>query len=210
MKNLIKFGLGLSGLIRFLFGLLIVGILFLLLIRRALNRKWTEAQGIRAIHSVFTGTKYQKLIPYLIAQFKHETGDGTSRIYQESANLFGMKVPTRRKTKALGEKYGHAVYKNPTQSAIDMLYYLTFVNFPTVISGTPQYVLNLKARNYFEDSYENYLKGMTRNSLNAEVLDSSALSGNYKYNESTGKLEETTALEKYTSAGFWKSIFSYI
>lgn len=48
----------------------------------------------------------------IYAQAVHETGRFTSDIFRESNNLFGMKLPSRRKTTATGENRGHATFKN--------------------------------------------------------------------------------------------------
>jgi flagellum-specific peptidoglycan hydrolase FlgJ len=55
------------------------------------------------------------------AQAVLETGNFTSRIFRESHNLFGMKLPKIRPTVATGERYGHATYCHWKDSVDDYL-----------------------------------------------------------------------------------------
>lgn len=48
-----------------------------------------------------------------------ETGTFTSDIFFENNNLFGMKMPERRATTAIGINRGHATYKNWRSSVDD-------------------------------------------------------------------------------------------
>lgn len=48
-----------------------------------------------------------------------ESGNFSSDIFKENHNLFGMKMPERRATTAIGVNRGHAVYKNWRESVID-------------------------------------------------------------------------------------------
>lgn len=51
--------------------------------------------------------------PYIaLAQAKLESGDFKSKMFRENCNLFGMKLARQRLTTALGEKSGHAVYRD--------------------------------------------------------------------------------------------------
>ena len=62
--------------------------------------------------------------PYIVyAQCIVETGNFTSTIMKENNNLFGMKLPERRATLALGVKKGHAYYRNWKESIIDYSLY---------------------------------------------------------------------------------------
>lgn len=55
----------------------------------------------------------------VMAQAKIETAHFTSKIFRENNNLFGMKLPERRSTTAIGEQYNHASYTSWRQSVID-------------------------------------------------------------------------------------------
>lgn len=62
--------------------------------------------------------------PYIVyAQCIVETGNFTSIIMKENNNLFGMKLPERRATLALGVKKGHAYYRDWKESIIDYSLY---------------------------------------------------------------------------------------
>lgn len=59
----------------------------------------------------------------VVAQYKVETGNGTSKIFKENHNLFGMKVSKLRPTTASGENYNHAYYKNWKESVLDYAFW---------------------------------------------------------------------------------------
>lgn len=60
--------------------------------------------------------KYPKVV---LAQAKIESGNFTSKIFKENNNLFGMKLPVRRKTTAIGVNRKHAKYSDWVESLID-------------------------------------------------------------------------------------------
>ena len=55
----------------------------------------------------------------VMAQAKLETGNFTSKVFDENHNLFGMKLARQRETTAIGEQYSHARYINWEQSLSD-------------------------------------------------------------------------------------------
>ena len=58
--------------------------------------------------------------PYIVySQAIIESGNFTSNIWRENNNMFGMKMPERRPTLAIGISKGHAVYKNWKECIID-------------------------------------------------------------------------------------------
>lgn len=63
----------------------------------------------------------------IYAQSVLETGGFDSPIFKENNNLFGMKLPRKRKSHATGENRGHATYKNIKNSIRD--YFLRQQNF---------------------------------------------------------------------------------
>lgn len=132
-----------------LVGLLMLYVLFLR----------TKSQS-KEIETVFRGTEYQNLVPLIIAQAKHETGNFTSSLFRNHNNMFGMKVPVKRKSFRNGEtENGFSTFANTKDSARDFLEYLRSVNFPKNVDSF-QYVAALKNRKYFEDALGNYLKGV--------------------------------------------------
>ena len=58
--------------------------------------------------------------PYIVySQAIIESGNFTSNIWKENNNMFGMKMPERRSTLAIGINKGHAVYRNWKECIID-------------------------------------------------------------------------------------------
>ncbi|MCH9735998.1 MAG: glucosaminidase domain-containing protein [Actinomycetia bacterium] len=55
----------------------------------------------------------------IIAQAQLESGNFSSNIFKENHNLFGMKLPSRRPTMAIGENRGFAVYPSWMDSVVD-------------------------------------------------------------------------------------------
>lgn len=64
--------------------------------------------------------KYENII---IAQYKLETGNGTSQIYKLNNNLFGMKKAYSRPSTCIKENLGHAYYDNWKESIIDYAFW---------------------------------------------------------------------------------------
>jgi uncharacterized FlgJ-related protein len=56
-------------------------------------------------------------------QYIIESAHGTSNICKENHNLFGMKLPWKRKTVAIGKNRNHAVYSSFIQSIEDYKLY---------------------------------------------------------------------------------------
>lgn len=65
----------------------------------------------------------------VLAQAKLETGNYSSRIFQENNNLFGMKEASVRCHTSLGTQYKHAFYQNWRESVLDYaLYQSTYLS----------------------------------------------------------------------------------
>ena len=62
------------------------------------------------------GVKHPDIV---LAQFRLETGNGTSKKCVKYKNLFGMKLAKQRKTTALGEVDDYAYYSHWTESVKD-------------------------------------------------------------------------------------------
>ena len=83
--------------------------------------------------------------PYIVyAQCIVETGNFTSTIMKENNNLFGMKLPERRATLALGVKRGHSYYRSWRESIIDYSLYQM------------AYMRGLSEEEYFEKLKQSY------------------------------------------------------
>lgn len=93
-------------------------------------------------------------------QAYHETGGFKSAIYKDNRNLFGMKASTRDYDK--GTLHGHAVFTSYDDSIRDLLAYMAarkggIEGFVLDVHG---YAKHLKELAYYEDSVENYERGM--------------------------------------------------
>jgi len=95
----------------------------------------------------------------LVAQAAHETSNFTSRIFIENHNLFGMKLAKIRKTAAIGQRYGHAIFRNIEDSILDIIIYLTFSDIPKNFTDSDSYVEAIKDKGYFTASLREYQKG---------------------------------------------------
>jgi hypothetical protein len=122
-----------------------------------------KSSPAQAINRVFRGSKYEYLIPLLIAQAKHETGNFQSNLFRNHNNMFGMKIPRSRtsfrngQVTLNGETF--STFASLEQSAKDQLAYLEAVNFPRV-NDSFEFVAALQNRGYFTDNFGNYLKGV--------------------------------------------------
>ena len=97
---------------------------------------------------------------FITAQAAHETGNFNSTIFKENNNLFGMKLPAIRQTTATGEKRGHATYNTIEDSIKDFKIYYEVRKYLFNYSSIDTYVKDLKAKNYFEASEQDYKEGV--------------------------------------------------
>lgn len=96
--------------------------------------------------------------PYVaLAQLKLESANGTSDIFKNGNNLFGLKVPRYRATTALGTRNNHAYYSHWRQSILDYAFFCTYSMNQENSSSQDEWVKYL-GRNYAQDnSYEKKL-----------------------------------------------------
>ena len=95
----------------------------------------TEVQLIHDINDPFSEEKVReylkklrvKYVDVAVAQMKLESANGTSKIFREGNNLFGMREPGRRPTTALGTRNNHAYYSHWRQSVIDYALFQAYV-----------------------------------------------------------------------------------
>jgi flagellum-specific peptidoglycan hydrolase FlgJ len=85
-----------------------------------------------------------------LAQMKLESANGTSKVFKENNNLFGMKLPKFRPTTALGEKNNHSYYSHWRQSVVDYAIWQSFVMNPENVASEKNWVEYLN-RMYAED-----------------------------------------------------------
>lgn len=65
-----------------------------------------------------------------LAQMKVESANGTSKVFREGNNLFGMQAAVKRPTTSLGIRNNHAYYSHWRQSVIDYALFQAFVSNP--------------------------------------------------------------------------------
>ena len=92
----------------------------------------------------------------IFAQAAHETGNFTSDIFKENNNLFGMKLARVRKTTAIGENRGHAVYASIEDCIKDYWLYNKAFNYLAEYSSVASFVRALVLKKYFEAKPEEY------------------------------------------------------
>lgn len=110
-------------------------------------------------------SKYRALLPYMVAQAKHETGNFTSSLYLLHSNMYGMKNGS---IISAWEKIGpkapdggtYASYASDFDSVKDLLQWFVWKKFPESVANVEQYASELKARGYFGDSLTNYTNGL--------------------------------------------------
>jgi hypothetical protein len=96
----------------------------------------------------------------IVAQAGFETGNFTSVIFKENNNLFGMKLPRIRKTTAIGENRGHAVYKSWEDCIKDYWLYSKALGYLSHYSNVVNFVRALVQKKYFEAKPEDYQRGV--------------------------------------------------
>jgi len=95
--------------------------------------KLTEVERMIVIDQETHFTKDRLIVEIGYMNFKHpeivyaqailETGNFTSVIFKENNNMFGMKLPRTRATKAIDENRGHARFENWEDSLDDYAMY---------------------------------------------------------------------------------------
>lgn len=137
-----------------------LGLCVLFLLRRDQSK---ASPKIRPIDQNWMGSRYLGLLPYVEAQAVHESGNYSSDLVNRANNLFGMKRPTNRPFFGIGRTDNdYAVYRDWRQSVQDLFAWMDYTKFPVFVSGSGQYVAELKKRRYFEDNESNYLNGVNR------------------------------------------------
>lgn len=111
-----------------------------------INDPFSEIKVRKYLHEL-----HVKYVDVAIAQMKLESASGTSKVFKEGNNLFGMKMPSKRPTTALGVKNGHAYYSHWRMSCIDYALFQAYTMDLDNISSEMDW-LNYIGRVYAEDS----------------------------------------------------------
>jgi flagellum-specific peptidoglycan hydrolase FlgJ len=120
--------------------------------------------------SIIRRSEFKDLLPYIIAQAKHETGNFSSRLSREANNIFGMRKVYKRKNFQIGTTKGEGgadfgVYATKDDAVRDFLEWLRQWKtkpFPRRVSSAAAYASELKQRGYFSDDLANYKEGILR------------------------------------------------
>jgi len=135
----------------------------LILLHRFLITSRRKVKPLKAISKVL---KAQGLEPSMIrllqAQAIHETGNFTSRLFLENNNVFGMKIPSIRKTLNIAPgNQQFSKFASVDDSIKDMMFYLDHFSIPLDLADPFLYAQILKDKNYYEDPVEVYFKGLS-------------------------------------------------
>ena len=103
---------------------------------------------------------YPETAEMIVAQAAHESGNFTSAIYLYQNNPFGMKVAVSRRSTAVSEARGHAVFESVESAARDYWLYYQARQYPPFWKDIDTFVRALKAKGYFEADVEVYLKAV--------------------------------------------------
>jgi hypothetical protein len=115
------------------------------------RNQFSESSMINLAKSL--GVKY---IDIMVAQARIETGWYTSKIFIHNNNIFGMKLPERRHTTAIGSNRGHAQYISWQQSVAD---YKIWQSKVLIKNKSRRKYLSYIGRNYAENgNYINLIK----------------------------------------------------
>lgn len=122
--------------------LLVIGLLIALMLSL---RKKSKFGLLGVIYMLLS--PHRKLLKYAIAQAKVESANFTSKVYQTDNNMFGMKVNSRPfESPGLmspeGQPYAH--YERDFDSIRDFVAWLQQVGFPTTVSDSEQYAIEMK------------------------------------------------------------------
>lgn len=107
---------------------------------------------------------------YWTAVSKLETANYTSRLFREANNLFGMGVPTVRRSLRSGvwtgidggEERQFSAYASTANSVKDLVLYLQSRSYPTTFGSAEQFVNFMRSKGYFESDPQKYLDGIKR------------------------------------------------
>jgi len=142
------------------------GVLLLLLLyvinRRRIKMTTQNSYGFIVYGLLIDNGFFPQTARFITAQAAHETGNFTSAIFRKNNNCFGMKLPKIRKTLAISERHGHAVYETLADCVGDFWLYYKYVNLPDLWKDAETYITALKNKSYFEDKLDTYIQGVKK------------------------------------------------
>jgi uncharacterized FlgJ-related protein len=153
--------------------------IIIILVFLLINLKTSESlrtQGLFEDPPITYENLYEQILKYgikfpdvVFAQAVIETGNFTSALFRNANNLFGMKLPKKRETLAIGQNRGFAVFESWTHSVNDYLLWQEYVLRNKDIKTKNEYLAYLN-RYYAEN--KTYVSSLNRVMLrHKELLD---------------------------------------
>lgn len=138
---------GLNEYLLFLIGLVIAFLGF---------RTLKKSNPRQTIAKVLAKSKYKAYTCWITQQSVLETGNFTSKIFNDFNNGFGMGVPRIRKSLRIGDYLASngerfSTYKNFKDSVADYLLYAEYFNMPTNFNRPEQFTQFLESKGYATD-----------------------------------------------------------
>ena len=138
---------GLNEYLLFLIGLVIAFLGF---------RTLKKSSPRQTIAKVLAKSKYKAYTCWITQQSVLETGNFTSKIFNDFNNGFGMGVPRIRKSLRIGDYLASngerfSTYKNFEDSVADYLLYAEYFNMPTNFNRPEQFTQFLESKGYATD-----------------------------------------------------------
>jgi hypothetical protein len=151
-----------------MFLLLLAGALAAFMIFRK-KKNFSAMEFDLLIQKIIRGNGYSAHMARMIAAVaRHESANFTSPLFTAHKNFFGMRPATQRRhaqdyqTPHEDPKKRYAGFDNHAHSVVDMALYLDARNYPYNFPSVRALVEMMKAKGYFEDNVENYIKGVER------------------------------------------------
>jgi uncharacterized FlgJ-related protein len=114
-------------------------------------------------------SKYRKLIKYIAAMARLESGDYTNTLSRDLNNIYSMRFPRVRPATNIGStvligvdggNFEWSKYKSYQQATSDLLLWMDYNKFPKQVSSVDQFAQELKNRSYFTSSLSFYTAGL--------------------------------------------------
>lgn len=150
---------------KYLVGLLLaLGVFLLTRITKGRSSSLIKIKAPEAIKEAFDTTfknsSHPDSVNNWLAVSKMETGGFNSKIFRETLNLWGMKHPKKRPTKASGKYLSGtnewAKYDSLKDSVQDIILWMNYTKFPKGNLSLDDHLKEMKARGYFEEPIDQY------------------------------------------------------
>lgn len=123
------------------------------------------------IDFILTGAGYSPaMASWWTAISKVETGNYTSVLFKDYNNLFGMTVPSQRRSLRNGEvermdggvMNRFSTYATTQDSILDLVIYLQALRYPVTFNSVDDLVAFMRSKGYFTASLSSYLANVKR------------------------------------------------